>query len=237
MDSWLWICQFKKFGLPIGPGWMYNVRFWKSPTQVVCVGGSDAIHFPAIMHVHILAKKTHITWQLWWISTFNPQAHFSNHDDDRRNSSQLIDKTTKEKMGSTTKIGTILWEGTWCLAYIYTCRQSLFHLPLKNPAYPLTNLSCSVDKKHGWWKITETPDESCWHMPVSNSFVMRLECVDFMGFACCFTNQISTRFCQERANKGGDISTWWANYVFCSDSCYNNLFLSYTLFLQLIFHY
>lgn len=97
--------SLKNLGCPIGPGWMYNVRFWKSPTQVVCVGGSDAIHFPAIMHVHILAKKTHITWQLWWISTFNPQAHFSNHDDDRRNSSQLIDKTTKEKMGSTTKIG------------------------------------------------------------------------------------------------------------------------------------
>jgi hypothetical protein len=87
-------------------------------------------------------------------------------------------------------------------------------------------------QKHGWWKILETPDESCWHMPVSNSFVMRLECVDFMGFACCFTNQIGTLFCQERANKGGDISTWWANYVFCSDSCYNNLFLSYTLFCK-----
>jgi hypothetical protein len=43
-------------------------------------------------------------------------------------------------------LATILWEGTWCLAYIYTCRQSLFHLPLKNPAYLLTNLSCSVDK-------------------------------------------------------------------------------------------
>jgi hypothetical protein len=70
-------------------------------------------------------------------------------------------------------------------------------------------------------------------MPVSNSFVMRLECVDFMGFTCCFTNQIGTLFfCQERANKGGDISTWWANYVFCSDSCYYNLFLSYTLFCK-----
>jgi hypothetical protein len=229
--------SLKNLGCPIGPGWMYNVRFWKSPTQVVCVGGSDAIHFPAIMHVHILAKKTHITWQLWWISTFNPQAHFSNHDDDRRNSSQLIDKTTKEKMGSTTKIGNhFMGRNMMPGIHIYLQTKPLSSASQK-PRLPPYKSVMLCWQKHGWWKITETPDESCWHMPVSNSFVMRLECVDFMGFACCFTNQISTRFCQERANKGGDISTWWANYVFCSDSCYNNLFLSYTLFLQLIFHY
>jgi len=38
-------------------------------------------------------KNTHNLTTLVWISTFNPQAYFSHHDDERRNSSQLIDKT------------------------------------------------------------------------------------------------------------------------------------------------
>jgi len=237
MDSWLWICQFKKFGLPHWPWVNVQCQILKIPNTSCMCWGIWCYPFSSNYACSYPGQKTHITWQLWWISTFNPQAHFSDHDDDRRNSSQLIDKTTTEKMGSTTKIGNhFMGRNMMPGIHIYLQTKPLSSASQK-PRLPPYKSVMLCWQKHGWWKITETPDESCWHMPVSNSFVMRLECVDFMGFACCFTNQISTRFCQERANKGGDISTWWANYVFCSDSCYNNLFLSYTLFLQLIFHY
>lgn len=232
MDSWLWICQIFKFGFPHWPWVNVQCQILKIPNTSCMLWGIWCYPFPSNYACSYPGQKTHITWQLWWISTFNPQAHFSHHDDERRNSSQLIEKTTKNKWGLRNKN----WQpfcgkehDAWH-TYIPADKASFTCLSRTPPTPYKSVMLCR--QKHGWWKITETPDESCWHMPVSNSFVMRLECVDFMGFACCFTNQIGTLFCQERANKGGDISTWWANYVFCSDSCYNNLFLSYTLFCK-----
>lgn len=120
-------------------------------------------------------------------------------------------QNNKKIMGSTTKIGNhFMGRNMMPGIHIYLQTKPLSPAS-QEPRLPPYKSVMLCWQKHGWWKITETPDESCWHMPVSNSFVTRLECVDLMGFACCFTNQIGTLFCQERANKGGDISTWWAN--------------------------
>lgn len=97
MDSWLWICQFFKFGLPHWPWVNVQCQILKIPNTSCMCWGIWCYPFSSNYACSYPGQKTHITWQLWWISTFNPQAHFSNHDDVRRNSSQLIDKTTKKE--------------------------------------------------------------------------------------------------------------------------------------------
>ncbi len=86
--------SFLNLGLPHWPWVNVQRQILKIPnTSCMCWGDLMLSIFQQLCMFISWPKNTHNLTTLVWISTFNPQAYFSSHDDERRNTSQLIDKT------------------------------------------------------------------------------------------------------------------------------------------------